>query len=140
QTNIANGWYYTAAFDASAPAGSIAATYLSFPGSGVVSRGINPSTCADAGLTEGGNCATIPGQGLDIGSPLTTGLGMQDQSWVSPTTPGVGGGLDGVADIANYITASTSHFSKAQYNGRLDADVTDKDRIGFAIYWVPQTT
>jgi len=26
------------------------------------------------------------------------------------------------------------------YNGRLDADVTSKDRIGFAIYWVPQST
>jgi hypothetical protein len=140
QTNIANGWYDTPAFDKLAPTGSIAATYLSFPGSGVVSKGINPSTCADAGLVEGTNCATIPGQGLDIGSPLATGLGTQDQSWVSPTTPGVGGGLDGIADIANYITASTSNFSKVQYNGRLDANVTEADRIGFAIYWVPQTT
>jgi hypothetical protein len=140
QTNIANGWYDTPAFDKLAPAGSIAATYLSFPGSGVVSRGINPSNCGDAGLVEGVNCATIPGQGLDIGSPLTTGLGTQDQTWANPTTPGVGGGLDGIADIANYITASTSKFSKVQYNGRLDANVTETDRIGFAIYWVPQTT
>ncbi len=140
QTNISNGWYDTPAFDALAPAGSIAATYLTFPGSGVVNRGINPSTCADAGLTEGVNCATISGQGLDIGSPLTTGLGTQDLTWGSPSNPGVGGGLDGVADIANYITASTSHFSKAQYNGRLDANISDSDRIGFAIYWVPQTT
>jgi hypothetical protein len=140
QTNIANGWYDTPAFDKLAPAGSIAATYLSFPGSGVVSRGINPSTCGDAGLVEGVNCATIPGQGLDIGSPLTTGLGTQDTTWVSASNPGVGGGLDGIADIANYITASNSKFSKGQYNGRLDANVTDRDRIGFAIYWVPQTT
>jgi len=139
QTNIQNGWYETQAFDAAAPSGSIAANYLSFPGNGVISRGINPSTCADAGFQEGVNCATIPGQGLDIGSPLTTGLGKQDLSWQSPTTPGVGSGLDGVADIANYVTASTSNFSKAQYNGRLDADVTAKDRIGFAIYWVPQS-
>jgi len=140
QTNIANGWYDTPAFDKSAPAGSIAAKYLSFPGSGVVSTGINPSTCANAGFTENVNCKTIPGQGLDIGSPLTTGLGAQDQTWVSATTPGVGNGLDGVADIANYITASTSNFSKVQYNGRLDANITNTDRIGFAIYWVPQTT
>jgi Carboxypeptidase regulatory-like domain/TonB dependent receptor len=140
QTNISNGWYETPAFDKSAPSGSIAATYLGFPGAGVVSRGINPSTCADAGLAEGVNCKTIPGQGLDIGSPLTTGLGMQDTTWTSASNPGVGGGLDGVADIANYITASTSRFSKAQYNGRLDANITDTDRIGFAIYWVPQTT
>jgi hypothetical protein len=140
QTNIANGWYETPAFDKSAPAGSIAATYLSFPGAGVVSRGINPSTCGDAGLVEGVNCATIPGQGLDIGSPLTTGLATQDTTWVNPSNPGLGGGLDGIADIANYITASTSKFSKAQYNGRLDANITDTDRLGFAIYWVPQTT
>ncbi|HJT70359.1 MAG TPA: TonB-dependent receptor [Terriglobales bacterium] len=140
QTNIANGWYDTPSFDSSAPAGSIAATYLSFPGSAVVNRGINPSTCTDAGFIEGVNCRTIAGQGLDIGSPLTSGLGTQDSTWVSPTNPGVGNGLDGVADIANYITASQSHFSKAQYNGRLDANISDIDRIGFAIYWVPQTT
>ena len=141
-SNIANGWYDTAAFDALAPAGSIAAQYLSFPGSGVVNKGINPTaTCLTAGLTEGVNCLTVPGQGLNIGSPLTTGLGKQDLSWVSSSNPGVGSGLvPGVADIANFITSSATTSSKAQYNGRLDWDVTGKDRIGFAIYWVPQST
>ena len=138
-SSVANGWYETSAFAASAPSGSIAAKYLTFPGSGVVSTGINPSTCANAGLTEGVNCRTIPGQGLDIGSPLKTALGTQDLGWVSPNNPGVGGGLDGAADIANFITSSTTTSSKAQYNGRLDANVTSKDRIGFAIYWVPQS-
>lgn len=138
-SSVGNGWYDTAAFDALAPSGSIAAKYLTFPGSGVVSQGINPSTCANAGLSEGVNCRTIPGQGLDIGSPLTTGLGKQDLGWLSPSNPGVGGGLDGVADIANFITSSTTTSSKAQYNGRLDADVTSRDRIGFAIYYVPQS-
>src|SRR6266404_2134801 len=140
QTNISNGWYETSAFDAAAPAGSIAAKYLSFPGAAVVNQGINNATCANAGLTEGVNCRTIPGQGLDIGSPLKTALGTQDPGWTSPTNPGVGGGLDGVADIANFITSSTSNFSKNQYNGRLDANVTSKDRVGFAIYWVPQSS
>jgi hypothetical protein len=140
QTNFSNGWYDTPAFDASAPAGSLAATYLTFPGSAVNSTTINPATCTDAGLAEGVNCATIPGQGLDIGSPLTSGLGTQDLGWVSPQNPGVGSGLDGVADIANYRTSSSSTFSKAQYNGRLDANLTSRDRIAFAIYWVPQTT
>ncbi len=138
-SSISNGWYDTPAFDSSAPAGSIAAKYLAFPGSGVVSKGINPSTCANAGLVEGVNCKTIPGQGLDIGSPLKTPLGTQDLSWQSASTPGVGGGLDGVADIANYITSSTTTSSKAQYNGRIDADITTKDRIGFTIYYVPQS-
>jgi hypothetical protein len=79
----------------------------------------------------------IPGKGLDVGSPLTASLGTQDLSWTSTANPGVGGGLDGVADIANFVTSTPSTFSFAQYNGRLDADVTTNDRISFAIYWVP---
>lgn len=150
QTNIANGWYETPAFAALAPSASIAAKYLAFPGSGVVSTGINNSTCANAGLTEGVNCRTIPGQGLNLGTPLTTALGTQDMGWTSATNPGCGGTgsgcgtagspLGNVADIANYITASTSNFTKNQYNGRLDANVTQKDRIAFAIYHVPQSS
>jgi TonB dependent receptor len=35
---------------------------------------------------------------------------------------------------------SNSTSSKAQYNGRLDADVTSKDRLSFSIYWVPQSS
>jgi hypothetical protein len=139
-SSTGNGWYDTSAFDSSAPAGSIAAKYLGFPGSGVVSNGINPSTCANAGLAEGVTCRTIPGQGLDIGSPLKTALGTQDLGWMSPTNPGVGGGLDGVADIANFKTSSSTTSSRAQYNGRIDADVTGKDRIGFAIYYIPQSS
>jgi hypothetical protein len=146
--NIGNGWYDTPAFDALAPAGSIAATYLSFPGNGVLNHGINPNgNCAAAGLTEGVNCATIPGQGINLGTPLTTGLGTQDLGWTDQNHPGCGGAGTGcgtpgsplgtTADIANYITSNPTSFHAAQYNGRLDADVTAKDRIGFAIYWVP---
>ena len=143
----ANGWYDTSAFDALAPSGSIAATYLTFPGSGVISKGINPSTCANAGLTEGVNCNTIAGQGLNIGTPLTANLGSQDLGWVSPASPGTGGNGSGgpenlgtTPDIANFITSSSTNFLKNQYNGRVDADVSTADRIGFAIYWVPQST
>jgi len=132
-----NGWFDTAAFDALAPAGSIAGKYLSFPGNGVVGT-LNPNaTCATAGLKEGVNCRTIPGQGLNVGSPLTTPLGTQDLTWVSASNPGVGSGLTNVADIANYNTINPTSFTAAQYNGRVDANVTEKDRIGFAIYWVP---
>jgi hypothetical protein len=132
-----NGWYDTAAFDALAPAGSIASKYLSFPGNGVVGTLNTAATCATAGLTEGVNCRTVPGQGLNIGSPLTTPLGTQDTSWTSNSNPGVGSGLSNVADIANYNTITPTKFTAAQYNGRLDASVTEKDRLGFAIYWVP---
>ncbi len=142
-----NGWYDTPAFDALAPSGSIAAQYLSFPGNGVVGT-LNPNaTCATAGLTEGVNCRTISGQGINIGTPLTTGLGTQDQGWTSATNPGCGGAgtgcgtpgspLGNVADLANYNTIDPTKFTATQYNGRLDANLTEKDHLGFAIYWVP---
>jgi hypothetical protein len=148
-----NGWYDTAAFDALAPSGSIAGQFLSFPGNGVVGT-LNPNaTCATAGLTEGVNCATISGTGIDLGRPLDPALfplgqieGGQDPGWTAPSNPGTGGNgsggpenLDGVADIANYNTINPTKFSAAQYNGRIDADITNKDRLGFAIYWVPVT-
>ena len=143
-SSVGNVWGETAAFAGLAPSGSIAATYLAFPGNAILSKGINNSTCENAGLIEGVNCATIAGQGLDVGSPLTTGLGTQDLAWVSGSNPGTGGdglgganNLDGVADIANYMTSSPTAKTEVQYNGRLDADITAKDRIGFAIYWVP---
>jgi hypothetical protein len=135
-----NGWYDTQAFDALAPAGSIAAKYLSFPGNQVVGT-LNPkATCTTAGLTEGVNCRTISGQGINVGTPLTTPLGTQDLTWTSISNPGVGSGLGNVADIANYNTINPTKFNAAQYNGRMDADVTVKDHLGFAIYWVPLTT
>jgi len=152
-----NGWYETPAFDALAPAGSIAAKYLSFPGNGVVGT-LNPNaTCATAGLidaahataTNPANCAEVSG-GLNVGTPLTTGLGTQDIGWTSNTNPGCGGAGTGcgtagsplgtVADIANFNTINPTKFTAEQYNGRLDYNVTLKDRIGFAIYWVPQST
>lgn len=134
-----NGWYDTPAFAGLAPSGSIAAKYLSFPGNAVIGT-LNPNaTCATAGLAEGVNCRTIPGQGINVGAPLTTPLGTQDPTWTSASSPGVGSGLSNVADIANYNTINPTTFTAAQYNGRLDADVTAKDRIGFTIYWVPLT-
>lgn len=140
QVNTGNGWYETPAFEKLARPGSIAAQYLGFSGSAPQTIGINANaTCATAGLVEGVNCRTIPGQGLDIGSPLTTALGTQDPSWTSNTSPGLGGGFDNVADIANYQTQNTSHSGAAQYNGRVDANVTSKDRLAFSMYWVPQS-
>jgi hypothetical protein len=144
-----NGWYDTAAFGALAPAGSIAAKYLSFPGNGVVGTLNANATCATAGLTEGMNCKTIPGQGINLGTPLTTGSGKQDLGWTGAQNPGCGGAGTGcgtagsplgtVADIANYNTINPTKSTANQYGGRLDANVTGKDRLGFTIYYVPQT-
>lgn len=132
------GWYDTAAFDGLAPTGSIAATYLSFPGNRVSSSGLINATCAEIGLAEGTNCITIPGQGLNLGSPLKTPLGTQDPTWTGANNPGVGGGLDPTtADIADYTTVNPTNVVDQQYNGRLDSDVGSKDHVAFAIYWVP---
>ncbi len=133
------GWYTTSALAGLAPANSIAATYLNFKGANVAGTVIGSSTCADAGLTEGVNCNTIAGQGLNIGSPLTTGLGTQDLTWVNASNPGVGSGLSNVPDIAQYTIANPTTSDFKQYSGRLDADVTSKDHASFAIYWVPSS-
>ena len=134
------GWYETPAFRSAANPSSIASKFLSFPGSApagsIVTTG---ETCAVVGLVEGVNCRTIAGQGLDIGSPLTTGLGKQDlSSGATANNPGVGNGLDGVADVAYYLTSTPTSSYYRQFNGRLDTQVTSKDHLAFAIYWVPQ--
>lgn len=141
-SQTSNGWYETPQFRSAAPSGSIASTYVNYAGSApagtIVTTG---ETCSSIGLKEGVNCNTIPGQGLDIGSPLKTGLGKQDLSGDGTSTnPGVGSGLDGVADIAYYTTSTPSTSNYQQYNGRMDAQVTQKDHLAFAIYWVPYTS
>ncbi len=134
------GWYETSQFDQLiASTNTIAGKYLSVPGSGVNSSGIVTQTCANIGLTQGVNCAQLPG-GLDIGSPLTSGIGHQDLTYNSGNIPGVGNGLDGIPDVALFNTVDPTKTSQMQFNGRVDANVTDKDRLAFAIYWVPSTT
>jgi hypothetical protein len=132
-------WYPTSQFNGLAPAGSIAATFLGFPGAGVSGTLIGSTTCNAFGLTEGVNCRTIPGQGLNLGSPLTTPLGTQDLTWVSPANPGVGSGLSNVPDIALYTVANPTTSNFQQFNGRLDANATSKDHFAFVIYWVPSS-
>lgn len=132
------GWYETAAFDKLAPSGSIASKFLTFPGAAVSSAGLINQTCSDIGLREGVNCVTVAGQGLNIGSPLSTPLGSHDLGWNGPSNPGVGGGLDpNTADIAEFTTSNPTHVTNEQYNGRLDANVGSKDHATFAIYWIP---
>ncbi|HEX3987575.1 MAG TPA: carboxypeptidase regulatory-like domain-containing protein [Acidobacteriaceae bacterium] len=131
------GWYETSQFDALTGTAPVAGQYLAYKGEAVAASAMVPRTCASIGLTEGVNCATTAG-GLDVGSPLTSGAGAQDLTYGgSSTAPGVGGGLDGVPDLAYYTTANPTTTSQAQYNGRLDADITSRDRLTFTIYWVP---
>ena len=136
-----NQWFPTSQLTALAPANSIASTFLNFKGAAVSGTVIASVTCANGpGLTEGVNCRTIPGQGLNVGSPLTTGLGKQDLTWVGNTSPGVGSGLSNTPDFTQYNISNPTTDDFKQYNGRLDADVTAKDHASFAIYWVPSST
>jgi hypothetical protein len=133
-------WMETTAFQGLAPAGSIASKFLSYPGSIPSNPSINDVSCANIGLNSN-NCIMVPGKGLNLGSPLTTGLGTQDLGWVSASNPGVGGGLNpsGPADIAEYNVLNKTTYSQNQYIGRVDAYLTQKDRLAGSIYWVPQS-
>jgi hypothetical protein len=131
----ATGWYDTPQFDKLAPSGSIASTYLTFPGAGVSGTQITQN-CGNIGLTQGATCNAVPG-GLNIGSPMTTPLGTQDPTWAGTNTPGVGGGLSTTPDIGDYTTVNPTTITDDQYNGRVDANITAKDRLTGTIYWVP---
>jgi hypothetical protein len=143
-----NGWFETPQFEAlTSGVGPIAAKYLAFPGGAPSHATMNNDTCADAGLVDAANataqhpanCAEVAG-GLNIGSPITTGVGTQDLGYMNPANPGVGSGLSTVPDIANYTTLSQTTTAKYQYNGRLDWDATASDRISYTMYYVPQSS
>jgi Carboxypeptidase regulatory-like domain/TonB dependent receptor-like, beta-barrel len=131
----------TPQFLTQAPAGSIANAILTFPGEATSFTTIIPRTCEQAGFTTGVDCNPIgPGgsQGLDIGSPIKGPLGTQDPTFGMPGTPfGVGGGLDGIPDIAFVQTTNPNLITDTQYNGRLDFQLTHNDLITFSVYWVP---
>ncbi|MFL6427079.1 MAG: carboxypeptidase regulatory-like domain-containing protein [Acidobacteriaceae bacterium] len=139
-TGTATGWYETPQFLTQGRSGSIANSMITFPGEGAHYSSIVPQSCGNAGLVEGVNCHSMGSQGLDIGSPLTTPLGTHDPSYASVSDPGVGSGLDGVPDIAFVNTTNPTQVTEAQYNGRLDANVTSRDLLTFTIYWVPADT
>ncbi len=138
-TAYANAYYETPQFLASAPSGSVASAYASYPGEGVHAVTQLNTTCSLLGLTEGQQCQTVSG-GVDIGSPLTLPLGTPDPTYTGTNSPGVGSGLDGVPDLGYYQTSNPTQITQTQYNGRLDANATSKDHVSFAIYWVPQST
>ena len=146
-TTIGGGWYDTTSLDCSAPSGSIASKFTGIKGAGVVYKSIleGPSDhhqCSDIGLIQGVNCNWIQGQGLDLGKPLTIGLGVHDPSFTNPVTtssgtvytPGLGGdgtgsyatNMDGNADMFYVSTVGPNNTINAQYNGRLDYQVTTR--------------
>jgi hypothetical protein len=134
-------WYDTPQFDAlTTPSGSISSQYLTYPGEGVASSSLIPETCASIGLVQGVNCAAVPG-GLNVGSPLTNGLGKQDPTYGgSPSNPGMGNGLSTTPDLGYFNTVNPTTTTQQQYNGRMDAQARQNDHLTFTIYWVPVTS
>jgi hypothetical protein len=140
-SNDAGGFYETPQLRALAASGTNAAAILGFPGIGPVGGTIKDLPCSDIGLTEGPYCHEIPGQGLDLGSPLTNGIGLHDPSYISASQPGFGSGLNGVADIQFLQNIpNPSNSDEVQYNGRVDFNPTSKDLIAFSIYYVPTSS
>jgi carboxypeptidase family protein/TonB-dependent receptor-like protein len=152
-TTPVGNWFETSQFDSSAPAGSNAAKILTFPGAGAApgtileDPGSNQHDCAFIGLIEGTNCHFIAGQGLDIGRPLTSALGTPDPSFVANTNPGLGGdgtgsssNLDGIPDILFISNSAPNKVTEAQYNGRIDFNLTSKDLLAFSLYRVPASS
>ncbi len=157
-TNTGGGWYDTAAFDGESSSGSIANKYLTIKGAGVTYTKIledagDNHDCASIGLVQGANCNWIQGKGLDIGKPLTIGLGQHDPSFAAPVTtesgtvftPGLGGDgtgsyandLDGNADLMYVATVGPNNNINTQYGGRVDYQATGKDLVAGTIYYVP---
>lgn len=147
-SSTTSGWYETPQLRALASPGTNAALFYNFPGVGPDGGTIVDQTCAQAGLQEGVNCHFIPGQGLDIGRPLTAPRGTRDAGFVNNNNPGTGGdgsggagNLDGIADIALYQNIlNPTNSSHVQYNGRIDFNATSKDLVAFSIYWVPNSS
>jgi hypothetical protein len=143
-SSLSQGWYETPQFDsliASLNPASIASKITGYPGEGAAYNAIVPYTCAQAGFSPGA-CAPVFSssgqyQGLDIGSPLRSGLGTSDPSYHGSGTPGIGGGLDGIPDIFYVQTSSPTINNPQQYNGRVDFQLTSRDRITFSTYYVP---
>jgi hypothetical protein len=157
-TATGGGWYDTASLDSESPSGTIASKFLGIKGAGVVYKSIlegasDHHQCADIGLVQGVNCNWIQGQGLDLGKPLTIGVGKHDPSFAPSVTtstgtvftPGLGGNgdglyadnMDGNADMFYVSTVGPNNNINTQYNGRLDYQVTPKDLIAYNIYYVP---
>ena len=148
QQGSGGGWYETSQFRALAASGTNAAAFYNFPGIGPNGGTQVDHDCAFVGLTEGTNCHFIPGQGLNLGSPLTAPRGTPDAGWQSNLNPGTGGdGSGGPGNLTNVPTIAffqgtlePSNSTHKQYNGRVDFQATKNDLVAFSIYYVPNSS
>lgn len=77
-------------------------------------------------------CAVV-GNGMDIGS-ITGTYGTYVPTFSSAPN---GGGLDGIADVQWALLDRFARFRGNQFNARIDFDATNRDRITFTSYYVP---
>jgi hypothetical protein len=142
-------WYETDAFRSLAASGTNASKFLTYPGVAPNGGTQVDQDCAFIGLIEGTNCLFIPGQGLNIGRPLTAAIGTRDAGYISNTSPGTGG--DGTGSAANldpttadiaFIqgTIQPDNSTHRQYNGRVDFNATSKDLLAVSFYYVPNSS
>jgi hypothetical protein len=154
-----SSWEETSNLVSSFPSSSLAAKIFAVPGSGFSNPKILTagSTCANFGLPEGPKdpsgaaapavCQTVAG-GIDLGSPVAGGgfVPSVSRSFMNAGNPveyyrsSVGGGLDGVPDLALVeYDGKNDNIHTTQYNGRIDYNVTQKDSVAFSLFTVPLT-
>jgi len=112
-----------------ARAGTLTSRVLS--SSGVEPRilQILPVTCGAVNVP----CQVV-GNGLDVGSIAGT-YGTYVPTFANP----LGGGFDGVADLQLAQLANPASFRGNQYITRIDYQATEKDRLTFSSFIVPNT-
>jgi hypothetical protein len=144
-----SAWYETSAFRSLAPAGYNSAAFLTFPGVAPIGGHQVDQSCASVGLIQGGNCLEIPGQGLNLGRPLTAARGTSDAGYLSNAQPGTGGDGSGGANNLDPATADIAFYqgvlapensTHRQYNARVDFNATSKDLVAFSMYYVPNSS
>ena len=117
-----------------ARSGSLSARILSESGIAPRIASVLTPSCADLSGDVRNGC-TVVGNGLDIGS-ITGATGQYVQFFNTNGAP-VGGGLDGIADLQKVLVFNPSNFRGNQYNTRIDFNATNKDRLTFSSYFVP---
>jgi hypothetical protein len=155
-TTTGGGWYDTSTLDSESTSGTIASKFLTIPGAQAFYASIlegagDHHLCADINLVQGVNCNWIQGKGLDLGKPLTLGVGKHDPSFAVENaktgvyTPGLGGdgtgnyarNMDGNADMFYIATSVPNNYVNQQFNGRVDYQLTGKDLVAASLYYVP---
>jgi hypothetical protein len=98
--------------------------------------GFIPRTCADVfGGAAAARCRDVAG-GLDIGSLAGT-RNVYLPFGPNPGQVDIGGGFDGIPDIAFANLSNPRKTIGNQYNFRIDFNVNDKNQLAFSSYFTP---